>query len=283
MHRGNAQAPSDFGEVFYFFPKNNFILIPSHMGIDTDGQAQATYKSYFGQLSTIRSYWADASYNIAAKTHTDKHFIGLGFLDDKEGEFFNKNRVIGKYAYHMDISSQWHLSGAAALNAINYSFKSSSAGSNGSDIAWSGTLSISLYTSKFKLGIATNDFNSPSVQPVDYKFRLYRFYCLHIEKNQRIGAKTVLTGSMRSNVVPKGVSTAMLHLGISLDERVGVHGFAHNTQGWGWAFDLGKIKLNEGWFDLSFAYKIPYSKGQHLPYNNYEINLAYFFSRKGAE
>ncbi|HTF80381.1 MAG TPA: hypothetical protein VL947_01605, partial [Cytophagales bacterium] len=163
---------------------------------------------------------------------------------------------------------------------INYLFRSSSAGSNGSDIVWSGNVSTSLYTDKFKFGLSLNDFNSPYVQPVDYRIRIYRYLTLHAEKTFELTAQTDLVGSFRSHVNGAGGSTASAHLGIAYNKIVGFHTFFHSSQGWGCAFDLPHIPMSEReWLDLSIAYKVSYSQSGRPPYNALEVNMAYLFSK----
>lgn len=278
-----SQTTNDFAESFNFFPQNSFLLIPSHVGIDTDIQTNIVYKSYFGPLSTIRTYLADVNYTISGGKadflKKDKHIIGAGLYNDKEGEFFNRNRVMLRYAWHRQLTEKWHIAGGAAFHVVNYVFKSSNSGSNGSDFAGSGNLGVSLYTDLFKLGIATNDFNKPSVQPVDFRFNLYRFYTLHLEKNLTINHRTSVIGSLLSNYIPQGRSTQSLHVGVILSDKVGIHTFIHSWSGWGFAFGLKQLKLNDGWFDLTMSYKVPYSKQISPPSGNYEINLGYYFLR----
>lgn len=259
-------------------------MIPSHACARSDAHVNFAYKSYFGQLSSIRSYWADVNNNFS-KSHKRgyKHVGGLGLYNDKEGEFFNRNRVIGRYAWHLPLTERWYLSGGTALHVINYAFTASSAGSGGSDLDWSGNIGASVYTDDTKFGLSINDFNSPKLQPVDYKFMLYRFFTAHAEKNFRLNEQLTLMGSLRCNLIPGGKSSLVSHIGMIIGDRLGIYGFVHTFQGWGWAFDLGRIKIKEGWFDLSFAYKAPYNSQGRPPYSNYEINLGYYFKRKVPE
>lgn len=281
----SAQTTNDFAESFYFFPKNTWLLIPSYSGIGNDGQLTAGYKSYIGPLAAIRAYTANVSYNIQKgknefPLHT-KHILGAGFYSEKEGEFFDRSRVFLHYAWHKTLSNRWTLSAGAAVHVINYTFKSSSAGSNGSAFTWSGNIGASVYTSTFKLGISVNDFNRPQIRPVDYTFILYRYTTFHIEKSVSIGPTVVLTASGRGNWVAEGYSTGMAHMGITLSENVGIHGFMHTTQGWGAAFDLPHIPIGDTWLDVSFAYKLPYPNSTKPPYSLYEINVGYYFFKKG--
>jgi hypothetical protein len=278
-----AQSPSDFAESFFFFPKNTFLLIPSYAGIDSDAQANLAYRSYFGQMSVLRTYLADFNYNLQKKNKLfpehDKHMLGAGFYNEREGDFFNHNRVMLRYAWHTRLTEKLNFSGGTAFHVINYIFKSSSAGSNGSAFSWSGNLSAAIYTSLFRLGVSVNDFNNPAVRPVDYTFVLYRYYTFHVEKAVHLSPQSLLTGSLRVNLVPQGTSTGMCNVGVLFADKVGLHAFAHTTQGWGLAIDFNHLEINDSWLDMSFAYKAPSPFGNRPPYSSYEINMGYYLSR----
>lgn len=278
-----AQQPNDFAESFFYFPKNTFTLIPSYAGIGSDLQANLAYRSYFGQLSAVSTYLADINYNVQKKTKAfpdfNKHIIGGGFYNEREGDFFNRQRVLLRYAWHKRLDDNLHFAAGTSFHLLNYVFKSSSAGSQGSAFAWSGNIGASIYNEHFRLGISINDFNNPTIRPVDYTFVLYRYYTIHAEKTLLLNHQTQLRGSLRTNIVPEGLNTGILHLGITFAEKLGFNSFAHTNQGWGLAVDLNKIELGNSWLDLSFAYKMPYAKGRGIPGNAYEINMGYCFTK----
>jgi len=281
-----AQTTNDFVESFFFFPKNSSLLVPAFYGVDVDGQVTIAYKSYAGQLSALRCYMADLSYNVQKGEKSfplyNKHLLGGGIYSQKEGEFFDRNRVFFHYTWHKKLTDELSLSAGSSLHVINYVFKSSSAGSNGSAFSWSGNIGAAIYTSSFLCGISANDFNSPTVKPVDYVFVLYPNYVVHAEKKLQIGPQTELKGSVRAIAVPKGQSFGMCHVGITMSERVGIHGFLYTLQGWGIALDLPHVEINDSWLDLSFAYKVPYPNSTRPPYSLYEIHVGYYFNKKGG-
>lgn len=278
----NAQT-NEYAEAFIFFPKNVSTCLPAYAGADADAQGNVMYRSYFGQLAAIRTYMADFNYNVQKKKKFfpdfNKHIVGAGFYSDREGDFINRNRLVLRYVWHTRLSESLSLSGGASLHTINYVFKASSAGASGSDFAWSGNFSTALYTSTFKIGISINDFNQPSLTPLDVPSIVYRFYTLHSEKKIDLGLNSRLLISARAHYIPQGYSTLIAHAGILLREQIGFHGFAHSHQGWGVALDFPSIEASSGLFDISLAYRIPYSFGFRIPYNVFEINLGYFLKR----
>ncbi|MBC7387649.1 MAG: type IX secretion system membrane protein PorP/SprF [Opitutaceae bacterium] len=275
---------NDFSESFYFFPQNIFLLVPSYGGVNSDAQANLLYRSYFGQLTAIRAYAADVNFNVQKKSKVfpeqNKHIIGGGFYSEREGDFINRNRILLRYAWHTRLTETFNLSGGAAFHVINYLFRSSSAGSNGSDFAGSGNVSASVYSETFKLGLSINDFNEPTLKPIDNPSIVYRYYTGHLEKSLGISPKSRFIGSFRCNYIPKGYSTGILHLGIIFSEKVGINVLAHSSSGLGFSLDLNKIEIENSFLDVSFGYRVPYAKGARVPYNSYEINVGYYLVRQ---
>ncbi len=271
---------NDFSESFLYFPQNMSIILPAYGGIGSDVQANFVYRSYLGPLSAIRVYAANVDYNLQKKdklfpAHA-KHSVGGGFYSSREGDFINRNRILFRYVWHIRLTESLHLSGGAAFHVINYVFKASSAGANGSDFAWSGNIGVALYSSSFRFGFAANDFNRPSLTPLDVPSVVYRYYTVHAEKSVELGLQTKLKGSVRANLVPHGYSSLAASLGLLYLDKLGISGFVHNTQGWGLAFELDKLEMGNSWLDLSFAYRFPYSNGYRIPYNSFEINVGYY-------
>ncbi|MBC7387775.1 MAG: type IX secretion system membrane protein PorP/SprF [Opitutaceae bacterium] len=275
---------NDFSESFYFFPQNIFLLVPSYGGVNSDAQANLIYRSYFGQLTAVRAYAADVNFNVQKKSNVfpehNKHIIGGGFYSEKEGDFINRSRVLFRYAWHTRLTETLNLSGGFALHAINYVFRSSSAGSNGSDFSLSGNVSASIYSETFKLGISVNDFNEPTLTPIDNPSIVYRYYTGHLEKSIEISSKSKFKGSLRSNYIYNGYSTVLLHLGMIFSDRIGYNVLAHSSSGLGFSLDLNKIEIENSLLDVSFGYRVPYAKGARVPYNSYEINVGYYLVRQ---
>ena len=175
------------------------------------------------------------------------------------------------------------MSAGTALHAINYVFRASGVGSNGSDFAFSGNIGASLYSPSFRLALSINDFNQPSLRPIDAASIVYRYYTFHVSKSIELGSQIKLQGSTRSNIIFQGYSTTLLHLGLIYKNVAGLNAYAHSAQGWGVSLDFTHLEVEAGWLDLSLGYRVPYPNGNRIPYNTLEINLGYSWERNNEQ
>lgn len=272
-----AFAQSNFSESFIDVPKNIQVYVPSGACIDKDLQSDFIYKTYVGKLSIIRTYYADLNINLTKNKDSDtqvKHVVGAGLYNDREGDIFNKTRIISRYAAHLPLRENLFLSLGTAFHLVNYNFHPSGSGASGSDLNWTGSFSTMLYASNFKLAISLNDFNNPIVTPINYTFNIYRYITLYGEKLFDLNQNTQFKCSARCNSFFGKPNTYILHGGLVLSKIVGVNGFYYATKGYGFTFDINSIKINKSNLDFSLAYQIP-QKQVAPAANQYEVNLRY--------
>ena len=275
-------AQDNFSESFFAFTKNIQLHMPSVACAENDVEGNLSYRTYTGKLSVIRSYYADVNFNIRKKelsspVHT-KHVVGLGFYNDREGDFFTKARVLSRYAFHIPLSEDLFLSGGASLHLINYNFNASGSGASGSGWTWSGGMGTTLYSSSFKLGVSFNDINSPTVRPISYDFTIPRYVTIYGEKVQDIAANLKIKGASRCNLKFATSAMYILQLGFVFSNTLAVSGLYYAKKGAGVVIDLNKIKLHNGLADFSFAYLVP-AQNVNPAVSQYELNLRFHIDR----
>lgn len=279
-----AHGQDNFSESFFYSPKNIQIYIPSFSGLDNNLEVNLAYRSYLGKLSLIRTQYADLNFSIKRpKRDAPKgaqHVLGAGIYSDREGEFFNKTRVLLRYALHLPLRKNLLLSGGAAFHLINYNFSASGTGASGSDVSWSGNIATSLTGPTFKLGVSVNDFNGPQLRPIGYMFTLSPYNCFYAEKTLPISEDTYLRGGARFNLLWQQSSSSFLaHIGLMFSRSIAISSFYSINKGWGGAIEINKIKLNEeNLIDLSFAYQVP-TQNHNPPISQYELNVQYYLKK----
>jgi hypothetical protein len=272
-----AFAQSNFSESFFYFPKNIHLYVPSSACLDNNLQSNFGYKTYIGKLSIINTSYADLNVNVKrkrGKTSDNRHILGLGFYNDREGDFFNKTRVMARYAIHLPLREDLYLSVGSAFHLINYSFHASGSGTSGSAINWAGSLSSTLHAPSFNVSLSLNDFNNPQIRPINYNFNIYRYITLYGEKSFDLNENTQIKGAGRGNLIIGSTSTYLFQLGFVLSKIVGVNGFYYVDKGWGLAFDINKIRLYKSQLNFSLAYMLP-KQTAYPAANQYELNLSY--------
>jgi hypothetical protein len=279
---GQLRAQDNFSESFFNIHKNSHLHVPSNACAENDLEGNVAYRTYVGKLSVIRSYYADLNINLRKKEFSKpehyKHVLGLGFYNDKEGDFFTKARVLTRYAIHLPLREDLFLSLGASFHLINYSFNASGAGASGSDWEWSGGMGTTLYSPTFKLGIALNEFNNPNIRPISYDFIINRYFTFYGEKLLSISEGMEIKGAGRCNWVMEKSAFYIMQLGFVFSKTVGINGLHYVNKGTGMAFDLSNIKLHKGFFDFSLAYLVP-SENATPSAAQYELNLRFYVDR----
>lgn len=279
---GDLLAQDNFSESFFAFSKNIQLHMPSIACAENGLEGNIAYRTYTGKLSVIRSYYADLNFNLrkkdSASSRNTKHIVGLGFYNDREGDFFTKARVLSRYAVHIPLSENLFLSGGTSFHLINYNFNASGSGATGSGWTWSGGVGTTLYSSSFKLGVSLNDLNSPTIRPISYDFSIPRYLTIYGEKTQEIATNLKIKGAGRCNS-KQGIPTMyILQLGVIFSNTLAVSGLYYAKKGTGVAIDLNKIKLHNGFADFSFAYLVP-DKNVNPAVSQYELNLRFYMDR----
>jgi len=279
---GHLLAQDNFSESFFAFTNNIQLHMPSSVCTGNYLEGNVAYRTYTGKLSVIRSYYADFNFNLRKKELSSaghaKHVVGLGFYNDREGDFFTKARILSRYAVHIPLNENLFLSGGASFHLINYNFNASGSGATGSGWTWSGGVGTTLYSSSFKLGFSFNDLNSPTIRPISYDFTIPRYYTVFGEKVQDIATNLKIKGAGRCNLKQGIPATYILQLGLVFSNTLAVSGLYYAKKGTGIAIDLNKIKLHNGFADFSFAYLVP-AQNVNPAVSQYEVNLRFFMDR----
>lgn len=272
-------AQDNYSESFFNVSKNAFIHIPSNACLNNDFQISANYKTYFGKLSVIKTYFADANIKLYRKTENElkshKHVLGLGFYSDKEGEYFTKSRILFRYAQSLPLSTKYRISAGGAFHLLNYSFDGMGTGTNGSDWTYSASMSTTIFSKNNIVAISFNDFNSPTIQPIVYEFTISPYMNVYAEKKMNLGLETQLKAVARLNSIRGGKSSIFTQLGFVFSKSIGTNVFYYSNIGYGATVDINNISLYEKSMDFSFAYLIP-QEGILPPVNQYEISILYY-------
>lgn len=279
---GCLMAQDNFSESFFSFPKNMQLHMPSNACAESDMEGNLVFRTYTGKLSVIRSYYADANFNLSKKKNATsghaKHVFGLGFYNDREGDFFTKARILSRYAVHVPLSEKLYLSGGASFHLINYNFNASGSGASGSAWTWSVGAGTTLYAPSFKLGVSFNDLNSPTVRPISYAFTIPRYATIFGEKSHEITTNIKAKGAGRCQWKAEVPATYIAQLGLVFSNTVAVSGLYYVKKGTGIVMELERVKLNNGFADFSFAYLLP-AQNVNPAVSQYELNLRFYMDK----
>ncbi|MFQ3576247.1 MAG: type IX secretion system membrane protein PorP/SprF [Cytophagales bacterium] len=276
-------AQDNISESFILSSRNLSFHNPSLLSRNSDIAGNIAYRSFLGNFSVIRTYFADVDYSIVKPKKGTRgrmrQAIGLGLYNDREGEFFSKVRLIAKYAIHVPLTREIFFSGGAMFHLINYNFNVSSGGASGSAWTWSPGIGLSLFSENFCLGASFNDLNSPKIAPVAFEFSIPRYAMFYGEKkfslSYQINLKTAARYSLNSQIRNGG----FFELGMDLPQNFYVSALYYNLRGYGASVALNKVRVNNALADISIAYLAP-GKDVVPAVSEYEINFRFYLKNE---
>jgi len=177
-----AQVNVSVPVLFDQFTHNYYLLNPANSDSTYKLMAKTGNKSQSGLFQGVSALYIDGDLKIKTNRKEVFHFLGVQFINSKEGDFINQSRVYGRYSWRTNITSRSSLSAGLALGFVNYSFKSSQAGVGGSAFTPDGSAGIWYLRDQFGAGFAVQQMFKGKLQPVNQFFVLDRYYNLTIYK-----------------------------------------------------------------------------------------------------
>lgn len=167
--------------INYFdqFTQNYNLINPGAKDSTINYIGQLGNKTQIGLFSGLSHLYFDGDIKLQRKAEKSFHFIGVQFINNREGAFITRNRVYGRYAWFQQLNQKSTLSAGISLGAINYAFQNSQGGVSGSDFAPDGNIGVEYSINKLKVGLSLQQFLNAGLQPIDEKIRLKQFYNLH--------------------------------------------------------------------------------------------------------
>jgi len=134
------------------------------------------HKSQIGIFKGVKQTYFDAIFRIKSNSLNNRHYIGVQFLNNSEGDFFSKNRAYGRYAFDIQLTKGYYLSAGMSLGIVSYAFKATQSSAGGSDLTYDGNLGIWLVGRKLKLGTSIQQVFQGRLSPIGQTFELTRQY-----------------------------------------------------------------------------------------------------------
>lgn len=166
-----AQEGTDI-PVYYFNQFNATITSNPSAIIDTSKIELGTfYSSFTGPFSKIKNFEAYCFYRPSTKA---SWLIEVN--SDQQGPVFQKNKIYAGHLQNIFLNNTLRLQMGTKLGVANYFFKPSQSGVGGSDYGLDGSVSLSLYSNKWLIGSAWQQFASTTIQPIDQVYTLNDYW-----------------------------------------------------------------------------------------------------------
>ncbi len=172
-----AQFGVSLPDYFDQFYNNYYLLNPANSDTTYKLAATVSNKAQTGLFQGVNKLYMDLDLRLSPGTRA-YHFVGVQAITNREGDFINKNRLLGRYATHVRISQRASLSAGLSLGAVNYAFTTSQSGTGGSAWVPDANGGIWYLRKKFGLGVSAQQIFNQKIRPVGQTFCLDNYYTL---------------------------------------------------------------------------------------------------------
>jgi len=236
-----------------------------------------------GNMSHLGLWRNNNTYTIQADARLGKevgenngfHAIGAYLIGDKEGQFLDRTRGYGTYAYHVRLRDEIYFSAGIALGWMNYVASANDYNAGGSANVPDGNLGISLYTDSYHIGLSSNQLFNSELKPISEVTVLKRHYNLIASKTFTISPNFAFmpfglirwlpSAPLNFNGGAKGIISEVISLGVNYQHQQAVVGM----------ISLEKIQWGSSEFRTGFSYSIPLPNNQLGNIQTVEITLGY--------
>lgn len=273
-----AQYPNEAHAPFDLFFRFQEYYNPALNGYSAGREVSLGYHNQVGLFSAIRTYYARANWSLrsdSADVRT-RQCLGLNFIGNQEGEFINRNRLSGAYAFHIRVSRNNWLSAGATGSLISYAYQSNTASGGGSDAAWSVNAGLAMHSNTYFIGVAVSDLNNPSVNPIAVPTLLHRYVNVTAGKKFLFSPdwhtwQYVLTQFLWSN------QFYFQYAGVFTYKKYSGGVFYQYQNGAGLMLGIEGLRFGHNEFKAMASYKLPLSNLSRLDLNTFEMSAALKF------
>jgi type IX secretion system PorP/SprF family membrane protein len=186
-----AQFTFSFSDYFDQFYNNYYLLNPANSDSTYKIAANVSNKTQTGLFQGVNKIYMDVDLRLSGRRDIS-NFLGIQVVNNKEGEFINKSRLVGRYSFRAKISYRSSLSAGVSLGFVNYAFNTSQSGTGGSAWAPDGNAGIWYLRKKLSVGFSMQQIFSQTLHPVNQTYFLTNYYiitakyCLQLSRSLTI-------------------------------------------------------------------------------------------------
>ncbi len=171
-----AQSGENAPAIYDQFFKNYFLLNPANPTTDEKLAVRLGNRTLTGLFQGVNRFYADLNYTLPNKEDQNKHALGLQAMNNRDGDYFQRNRLYARYSLQTRLSENASMSAGASVGFVSYVFGSSAASAGGSSTAPDANLGLWYLREKLKIGISYQQILSPRLRPLNQLFVLSKYF-----------------------------------------------------------------------------------------------------------
>lgn len=244
-----AQEGTVVPALFDQFFNNYYLVNPANEDSAASLRLRIGNRSLTGIFAGVNRIYFDADAGFRAKRPDRFHSVGIQAVNSRDGEFFSRSRLYGRYSWRTGLSPKASLSAGIAIGIVNYAFRPSQASPGGSSVVTDGNAGLWYLRSRTKIGLSMQQMLEQKLRPINQEFRLNRFYNFNISNLFPLGPYLNLTTHIYTRLQKQEPVTLDLAGILEIQQRLEA-GFNYRHLR-GVAFMAGIKRIHFGALDLS--------------------------------
>jgi len=167
-----AQSGENAPAIYDQFFNNYYLVNPASHESDEKLAIRLGNRTLTGLFKGVNRFYADGNLTLTSKNENQRHSIGVLAMNNRDGEYFQRNRIYGRYSLQTRLTEYATLSAGISIGMVNYTFGGSVASAGGSSAAPDANVGLWYLREKLKLGASYQQIFSPQVQPLAQLFTL---------------------------------------------------------------------------------------------------------------
>lgn len=193
-----AQDGNIVPALFDQFFNDYYLVNPANEDSTASFRLRAGNRSLTGVFQGVNRVYFDADAAFKTQRGDRFHSAGIQAINSREGEFFSKSRLYGRYSWRTGLTEGSALSAGLSVGIVNYAFRSSQASAGGSSTVLDGNAGIWYLRRRWKLGVSMQQIFQQKLQPINQIFILNRYYNVNLTNFFPLGAHLELTTHLYS-------------------------------------------------------------------------------------
>ncbi|MFL5728638.1 MAG: PorP/SprF family type IX secretion system membrane protein [Cytophagaceae bacterium] len=187
--RVSAQSGQVLPVQFSQFYQNYSLVHPAATGMYKSYQIFIGHQSQTGAFQGVNTSYSGINFKLKGKDSLglEGHGFGLNIVNNREGYYFNRERLAVSYAYHNQIFENWVLSGGISVGAINYIYRASDISAGGSAFKPSADVGLFLYKPEdINIGFTISQVIPGNMSPLERQLKIKSYLNLSVDKVFRL-------------------------------------------------------------------------------------------------
>ncbi|MCU0431394.1 MAG: type IX secretion system membrane protein PorP/SprF [Cytophagaceae bacterium] len=243
---------------------------------DKKDYIQIGYNDFNPLSNTIASYYLNGKFSFG-KTAIKSHRLGAFIINDREGEFLGRLKMMAQYSFVLPLGPQFSWHNGIGLGVLNHTLKSNDIIGGESSFTFDSDLGTFLRWKNHYFGVSVNQLTNRRQYFLNGTFSIPRYYSMYLGTSLKLteGLVLLMDGYARTGSILYNKYAVSFRVDIQKHITTGIN--IKSANGFMPLLGIRDIRVGDHSFSCLFSYSVPTSKIILSGSGNFEMQLEYKF------